>query len=252
MLQCPDTLAPTDEKLLSLVYNEGTLSTQEQAHFATCSICQRRLDTYTGMTNALVSRLHRQLCPSAVRLNYYCLDMVPAEERSRIASHLLDCPRCADEVAEIRRTQAAFEPFPAATPALPAAIRRIFATLVVQQAQPVTRTAAPAEGWPRQYQAEAISLSLHLSRQAGGEIMLLGILTSSDPAQTVDAFDGVIVDLYSGATFSETEDREPVLAARVDDIGNLLLTPIPAGSYTLILRLPGQEIVIEDLTIPHG
>jgi len=252
MVHCPDTLAPSNEALLSLVYAEGKLSAQQQAHFDVCPICQQRLDTYTGMTNALVNRLHRRLCPSAVRLNYYSLDMVPAEERTRIASHLLDCPRCSDEVAEIRHLQAAFEPFPAAAPSLPDAIRRLFATLVVQQARPVTRTGAPSQGWPRQYQAEALSLSLHLSRQASGEIMLLGILTSSDPTQTVDAFDGVTADLYSATTFAETENREPVLTNQVDDIGNLLLTPILAGGYTLILRLPGQEVVIENLTIPHG
>lgn len=252
MLHCPDTLAPSNEALLSLVYDEGMLSAQEQAHFDTCPICQQRLDTYADMTHALTSRLHRRLCPSAVRLNYYCLNMVPAEEHTRIASHLLDCPRCADEVAEIRRFQAAFEPFPEAISSLSETIRRIFATLVVQRAQPVTRASVPSEEWPRQYQAEALSLSLHLSRQADGGLMLLGILTSSDPAQTVDAFDGVTVDLYSGATFAETVKQEPVLTARVDDIGNLLLTPIPAGSYTLILRLPGQEVVIENLAIPHG
>src|SRR5258707_8460816 len=33
--------------------------------------------------------------------------MVPEERRISIASHLLDCPLCADEVAEIRTLQAA-------------------------------------------------------------------------------------------------------------------------------------------------
>lgn len=252
MFYCPDTLAPTNEKLLSLVYDEGTLSTLEQAHFDTCAICQQRLDTYTGMQRVLLHRLQRRLCPDAGRLNYYCLDMISAQERTRLASHLLDCPRCADEVVEIRRLQAAFEPFPGATRSLSDTVSRLFATLVVQQARPVTRTDATSEGWPRQYQAEALSLSLHISRQAGGEIMLLGILTSADPRFTVDAFDGVTVDLYSGATLVQASQQQPALTTQVDDIGNLLLAPIPAGSYTLIVRLPGREVVIEDLTVTHG
>jgi hypothetical protein len=251
MFHCPDTLAPTNEKLLSLVYDEGTLSAQEQAHFDTCTVCQQRLDTYHGLQHTLLSTLQRRLCPSALRLNYYCLGMVPAQERVRIASHLLDCPRCADEVAESRRLQAAFEPFPATT-SLSTVARRLFATLVVQQARPVTRSEAVSQGWPRQYQADALSLSLHLSRQAGGEIMLLGILTSSDPGLTVDAFDGVMVDLYSGETISQATRQQPTLTTQVDDIGNLLLAPLAVGSYTLIVRLPGREVVIEGLTVTHG
>lgn len=252
MIYCPDTLAPTNEQLLGLMYEEETLSAQKQTHLDACAICQQRLDTYTSMQHTLLAKLERSLCPSALRLNYYCLDMTSPQERMRIASHLLDCPRCADEVVEIRRLQAVFEPFPPAAPSLSGTVRRLFATLVVQQARPVTRSSAPSEGWPRQYQADALSLSLHLSRQAGGEIMLLGILTSTDPQLTVDAFDGVPVDLYSGATLVQTTRQEPLLTTRVDDIGNLLLAPIPTGTYTLIVRLPGREVVIEDLAVAHG
>lgn len=254
MINCPDMLAPADEDLLGLVYHEGVLSTQEQRHFDQCSTCQERLASYSGMHDALLVKLLRGLCPSAVQLNYYCLSMVPEEERVRIAMHLLDCPTCADEAAEIRRVQAAFEPFPEARPSLGGAIRRILATLVVQQAKPVlvTRSETLATGWPRQYQAEMLDLSLHLSRQANGETMLLGILTSSDPAATVDTFEGVKAELYiaPGPLNAEADkDALPLLTAQVDEIGNLLLEPVPTGAYTMILRLPGQEIVIEGLNI---
>jgi hypothetical protein len=255
MLNCSNTLAPPDEHLLSLVYDEGALSPQEQAHVDQCPVCQQRLATYTSMNAALLTKLHRRLCPSAVRLNYYCLDMVPEEERMTIASHLLDCPRCADEVVVIRRMQATFEPLPPAAPSLRTAIRRLFATLVVQQAQPVKRNDTQAAGWPRQYQAEALALSLHLARQASGELMLLGILTSSDPVETADAFEGVTVELYVAPGPLSAEGREAseaLLTAQVDDVGNLLLEPVPAGEYLLIIRLPDREIVIEGLNIEHG
>ncbi len=250
MINCPDILAPADEDLLSLVYNEGVLATQEQAHFDQCPICQRRLASYSGMNNALLLKLHRCLCPSAVRLNYYCLDVVPAEERVSIASHLLDCPCCADEVVEIRRVQAAFEPFPAASPSLSAVVRRLIATLVVQQAKLVTRSEAPTTGWPRQYQAGTLDLSLHISRQSNGEAMLIGILTSSNPRVTIDAFEGVEVRLYTApGPLNGEASVKPLLVAQVDEIGNLLLEPIPTGDYIMLIRLPDQEIVIEGLKI---
>jgi len=132
-------LAPTNEELMSLVYNEGTLPQEEREHLEHCPICQQRLATYTRTTELLRTKLYRSLCPSAVDLNYYCLGGLPEKERIGIASHLLDCPLCAEEVEEIRREQASFDLYPAAAFSLPAAVRRIFATLVVQQAQPVLR-----------------------------------------------------------------------------------------------------------------
>lgn len=99
MQECTNTLALSDEDLMSLVYAEDNLPPQEQAHFETCPLCQQRLAMYASLHTVLRMKLFRRLCPSAVRLNYYCLAMVPEEERMSIASHLLECPHCADEVA---------------------------------------------------------------------------------------------------------------------------------------------------------
>jgi hypothetical protein len=186
---------------------------------------------------------------------------LPEKERISIASHLLDCPLCADEVEEIRREQANFDLYPAAAFSLPAAVRRIFATLVVQQAQPVLRDDMPGTGWPRQYRAGDIDLSLHLSRTSNGETMLLGIITSTNAEETLDAFEGVAVDLYSapGPFLSKSGDEQgdlefatPLLSTQVDDVGNIFLEPVPPGDYVMIVHLPDQEVVIEGLTINHS
>ena len=255
MIHCPDILAPTEEDVLSLVYEEGDLSAQAQQHLQQCSICRERLTSYSDLHHALLAQVRRGLCPSAVRLNYYCLDVLNEEERVSIARHLLECPPCADEVTEIRRTLRTFEPFPEPSPTLGRVVRRIFANLVVQQVKLVTRGETSAANWPRQYQAEALDISLHLSRHANGEIMLLGILTSSDPDLTVDAFEGIEAELYAapGPFKAETTaSAYPLLTAQVDEIGNLLLEPVPAGEYVMLIRLPGQEIVIEGLRIIYG
>src|SRR5207248_2029963 len=254
-------LAPTNEELMSLVYNEGTLPEEEREHLEQCPICQQRLATYTRTNELLRSKLYRSLCPSAVDLNYYCLGGLPEKERISIASHLLDCPLCADEVEEIQREQANFDLYPAAAFSLPAAVHRIFATLVVQQAQPVLRDDLPATGWPRQYRAADIDLSLHLSRTSEGETMLLGIITSINATATIDAFEGVAVDLYSapGPLLREGDDEQrdiadapPLLSTQVDDVGNIFLEPVPPGDYVMIVHLPDQEVVIEGLSINHS
>lgn len=248
-------LAPSDEELLSMAYDEGELPEEKREHLDQCEACQRRLTAYRRTNSRLLSKLYRSTCPSAVELNYYCLGVVLEEERVAIASHVLDCPSCADDVAEIRRQQAAFEPFPPATFALRAAVRRLFATLVVQQARPVTRDMAPSTGWPRQYRAETIDLSLHLSRTANGETMLLGIITGTDPGTTIEAFDGAEVDLYpapgplSEDANASVEAPAPLLSTEVDDVGNILLEPVPAGNYVMVVHLPDLEVVIEGLNI---
>jgi hypothetical protein len=252
MINCSDVLAPGDEELMGLLYDEHTLSPQAQTHFERCSLCQQRLETYAALHNTLQSKLYRSLCPGGARLNYYCLGMVPEEERVSIAAHLLDCLRCTDEVAEIRRMQAGFEPFPERPSALRSILPRLFATQVRRQLSPVTRNEARATEWPRKYQAGSVDLSLHLSRQVSGEYMLLGILTSSDPEETVDAFEGISIHLYAtpGPLEAGTpEIGEPLLSTHVDDVGNLVLEPVPAGEYVLLIQLPDKEVVIEGVII---
>ena len=248
--------ALSDEDLMSVAYDEDTLSPEQHAHLAECPLCKQQLALYTSTTETLQAKLYRSICPSAVRLSYYCLGVVPEEERMHIASHLLDCPACAAEVAEIRQVQATVDLYPAAwSPLVPLApLRRIFATLVMQQAQPVLRNTSADTGWPRQYRAETIDLSLHLSRTGNGEMLLLGIITGTDPDEAVNAFEGTPVELYIAPGPLSTEGAEstslqPVLSTQVDDVGNILLEKIKAGDYVMIIRLPDREVVVKGLDI---
>lgn len=252
MTNQPHAMAISDEDLMSVAYDDDTLSPEEREHLAHCSICQQQLATYSRTNTRLRSQLYRSICPSAVDLNYYCLGVVSPEQRTAIAAHALDCPACADDIALIRRQQAAFDPFAPATFSLRRAIRRLVATLVVQQAQPVLRNHPNTSGWPRQYRAEAVDLSLHLSRAGNGDIMLLGIITSSDDAETVNIFEGMTIELFRSAdvqSAEQIEDSTPFLTTLVDDVGNILLEPVPVDTYLMMVHLPGRDVVIEDLDI---
>lgn len=252
-------LAISDEELMSVAYDEDSLSEEEQAHLAQCSICQQRLASYQRTNATLRSHLFLRLCPSAIDLNYYCLGGLPVEERTHIASHVLDCPLCAAEVAEIRRQQASFEPFPETEPLPALSLRRLFATRVFQQVQLTTRDDLAPADWPRQYHADTIDLSLHLSRSPEGDMMLLGIITSTNPAMQVNALEGGNVELYQAtgplaANESEQvpqETQESLLSTEIDDVGGILLEPVPVGNYVMIIHLPGEEIVIEGLDIRY-
>ncbi len=251
-MDCLHSVAPNDEELLRFALDGDPLRKEARTHLAQCETCQQRLAQFQQMNAALTAQLYRSQCPEAEQLSFYCADLLPADEKMHIAAHLLDCPLCAAEVAETRRFMAEVEPDPVewVTPrAVVHNLRRIAASLVRQQAQLVLRGAdAPSEtGWPRQYRAESIDLSLHLSRASNGDYLLLGILTSSDNAESVDAFEGEVAELY--ATNGDDNAHNPVRSTLVDDLGNIVFSTVPVGRYTLLLHLPEREVVIEDITI---
>jgi len=71
------------------------------------------------------------------------------------------------------------------------------ATLVRQKLPFTIRGDVPLSVFPRQYRAESLDISLHLSCSSSGSYMLLGILTSRSPSEGVDAFEGRNAELYA-------------------------------------------------------
>ncbi|HAT46205.1 MAG TPA: hypothetical protein DCS90_13975, partial [Ktedonobacter sp.] len=256
-MDCLHAMAPNDEELLGFALDEEALSAPTREHLEQCELCQQRLSGYKQVNSAIISQLYRRLCPSGTQLSLYCAELLPVEERTRVASHVLDCPLCTAEVAETRLFMAMplLEPFREAAPL--AAARRIYATLFRQQAQLVLRSGdtVSEKAWPRQYRAEAIDISLHLSRASNGQYILLGILTSADSAESVDAFEGAKAELYCAQENSDAGGRNPenaICRAVVDDLGNIVFSGVPVGEYTLIIHLPGQEVIIEGIDIERG
>ncbi|HEX6110176.1 MAG TPA: hypothetical protein VFZ02_12260, partial [Ktedonobacteraceae bacterium] len=70
------------------------------------------------------------------------------------------------------------------------------ATLVRQEPLFTVRGDVPLSDYPRQYRAESLDISLHLTCSSSGSYILLGILTSRNAGENIDAFEGMDVDLY--------------------------------------------------------
>lgn len=266
MMNCPDSLAPDDEELLRYALDEDPLSDETRAHLERCELCQQRLASYQQTHSLLLSHLYRRQCPNGTQLSLYCAGLLPMDEQIHVATHLLGCPLCSAEAAETRRFLAQVEPLPVPSPAassLSHTIRRIFATLVTPplESNLVKRGSVPTTEWPRQYQAESVNLSLHLSRNSKKEYVLLAIMTSTEPAVSIDAFEGVVAELYTvqraGGERSEDKSQHmfaesPTARTQVDDTGNMVFRAVPRGNYTLVVHLPGHELVIEEVTIASG
>ena len=83
--------------------------------------------------------------------------------------------------------------------------------------------------------------------------MLLGILTSNDASESVDAFEGIPAYLYAApgpyANEGDKDAEVPLRGTQVDDLGNIVFSDVPPGKYVMVVHLPGRELVIDGLTI---
>jgi hypothetical protein len=126
--------------------------------------------------------------------------------------------------------------------------------LLVRQKLPFTiRGEVPLSDFPRQYRAESLDISLHLSRSSSGSYMLLGILTSRNANEGIDSFEGVNAELYAApgplGTSGDKRAEKPLLSTTIDNLGHIVFLDVPEGEYVMFLLLPGLEVIVEGLTI---
>src|SRR6516225_4164455 len=103
MMDCLNSVAPTDEELISFALDDEALPEEAINHLKQCETCQKRLARYKQTNTFLLSHLYRSQCPSGQELSLYCAGLLPDTESIRIANHVLDCPLCANEVEETRK-----------------------------------------------------------------------------------------------------------------------------------------------------
>jgi hypothetical protein len=188
--------------------------------------------------------------------------MLSVDEAASVASHLEICPLCSNEVAETRLLLATFEPFPDERSSTPSATQHVIANPVPWQPRSLTWEGGVYEQeqrWPRQYQADTMSISLHLTRDKHGAILLLGQLSSA--TEQIELLAGAKVELYpahNASPFFGGEDlpdssgptlQGPLLFTQVDELGHIVFLSVPPGLYLLIIYLPETEVVIEELNI---
>jgi hypothetical protein len=248
-MDCSHELALLDEELLSLVLNGEPPPTEKRMHLEQCATCQQRFT----LNNVLVRRFYRVFCPSSTEISLYCEGLLPSDATLYIVNHVPGCPLCLREVADTRSfikdrlREPVFSPF--------AAVRHVIGTLLGPQMRLAIRgegNSVPENNWPRQYRAADINLSLHLTHASNGDTILLGILTNVDSEKDTNLFDGANSVLYAGPFLPKQDplaESEPVLSTLVDDLGNFAFSSVPAGEYTLVIHLPDQDIIIEQIII---
>ncbi len=263
-MNCPHATAPNDEELVSCALDEEPLTGKAKEHLEHCPVCQQRLASYERTNRLLLARLYRSQCPGVTLLNHYCAGMLPPDDAITIVQHLQGCPLCAQEVEEIRRILADFDPSCIAATTLPlyAAPLRIVASPVSWQSLPFSAMnggsgAPPTGSWPRRYRAAALHISLHLSHTEDGKFMLLGILSSVSSNGCNGVLAGRSVDLFrlpdeQNLQPEGADASKPLVTDTVDALDTIVFTALPAGTYTMIMHMPAGDIIIPGLTIEYS
>ncbi len=193
--------------------------------------------------SAFTSKLYRWDCPNTQEISDYAAGWLRGKRRRVLTLHLKRCPRC---TAELAISQQFLAPAP-----LPVMLRkRLFAQFVPHRAAGLASAALrgsseDSEGWPRQYQANDISLSLHRAAQAAGgsSAMLIGLISRA--AAPLDTFTDVEIRLVA----SNAPDEPPFAIEQIDEDGNFAFSPIPTGRFDLVILLPEGDLVIEGLEL---
>lgn len=193
----------------------------------------------------LTQVLHRFDCPSSLTIGEYQVDLLPPDDRTRVAQHLLECPHCAAELQTLR----SFMSGPLlddrmlqreAQPGTMERLRRVVATLVSpsrERAYGGLRGSAAETG--QTYRAEGLSVTLGPGpRGTRGRASVMGLVW----AESAEAppLEGAEAQLVSEGGTS---------AAPIDELGNFGLEDVVPGTYRLELRLADRTVVIEDLHV---
>ena len=88
------------ERLLAFASGEfdGALA----AHLPTCAACAEALAGYTAAEHALRAVLYRADCVTTMELGELALDLLPPERATIVRAHVVGCPYCGAEFADLR------------------------------------------------------------------------------------------------------------------------------------------------------
>jgi hypothetical protein len=239
LCSCPPAL--DDLALIAAVDGEADEVTLD--HLRNCPHCTERANDFDELQRLLRQRLFRILCPSGEELAAYQQGWLEMQRREQIRDHVRDCPFCSGELRLlVDAGQAAQAPQP---PSPLGGLRRIIAVALA----PLRTPLAPAYGGLRAggfsgqhaYRAENLELTLDIQRGSSrpGRLALVGMLLNEEG----------LAGGMSRATASLLSEDLVVSSAPLDDLGSFVLEDLAPGNYSLSLRLPDLEVVVEALSL---
>jgi hypothetical protein len=224
------------EELLACADGAAPLGVRE--HVEGCEHCAAEVASYTRAHQALKQRFFRFKCPPPEALGDYELTVLPEEERVALAQHVVECPRCTEDLRTLRsflRASSAAEPEISAF----AQVRRVMATAFAPPRNlaygglrgATTPTSAT-------YRTGSLSVKLEQSATPGRrESSVIGLIWGTDDREATLRGEARLVSELAS------------LASPIDDLGNFTFARVPHGAHQLELHLSEQIVVVEALRI---
>lgn len=192
-----------------------------------------------------LTALFRVDCPDTVELGEFHLNMIDDRQRfGALKAHVAVCPHCTQELAQLEAYLTDLRPEVEYTPV--ERLKVFIARLLPEGGAAGAGALQPAfalrgdERAPLMLEAGETQIALEIEPVAGRPSIfsLTGMVMGTAAA-------GMRAALWP----QEGAPVEPTAAGIIDDIGNFILTDIPAGTYELILRGADSEIRIPELEL---
>jgi anti-sigma factor RsiW len=191
------------------------------------------------LENQLSKALYRAFCPETSELGEYQLGMLSTQRANQIQAHLVECPHCRTELAQLKSFLKEVEPD--LETSLAARVRVWLAELLPPGA---ASGHAPALAFGLRgdepnvhfYQAGEIQITLEVQvdPNAPGGKVLIGLVLGEEAAS-------LQAHLWRG--------DQAVTSAEVDELGNFTLSGLEPGNYEIFLSGADVEIQIKDLEV---
>lgn len=224
-----------------MAHADGQASAGFAEHIRSCPHCAAEVQGLARAQHRLQRVLSRFDCPPAQELGDYELDLISSEERTRIAAHVVQCPRCTEDLQQLRAFLA--EPVEPVEPSvLPFWDRlpRFFAIpFVPTPTAAATLRGAADEEATRTYRADGVAITLNVQPDTRGKATLAGLLM----------YEGAAAEEASGGEAHLTAADSTITSTEIDELGNFVFDGVTPGPYQLELLLPDRTVVIEDLQV---
>jgi hypothetical protein len=191
------------------------------------------------LENQLSNALYRAFCPEPNELGEYQLGLLPSPRAKQIQTHLVECPHCRSELAQLTSFLKQVEPDLETSLA-----ERVRVWLAELLPPGIAGAAGPAlafglrgdESGVHFYQAGEAQITLEVQDDpaALGRKSLVGLILGIEAA-------GLQAHLW--------RQEQAVISAAVDELGNFTLNGLEPGRYEIFLSGPDVEIQIKDLEI---
>jgi hypothetical protein len=231
-----------------LAYLDDEAGHQVVAHLKQCPHCRERADRWAQLQARMTAELFRITCPTTMELGEHHLGLLPGDQSVAVTRHLIECPHCSREVAQLRDYLE--ELAPELELSLKERVREQAKVLIAHLVGEGTGTRpsglplpAPAfastrgqEEGPYLFQAEDVQIAIEIQEDAErpDRKALLGLVIGADPG-------GMTAKLWQAEQMRAT--------VTVDSLGNFTIAPLEPGEYQLILSSSQMEIHIQPVRI---